>query len=398
MEIVAKTFFGLEDVLADEIKELGGKNIRKGNRVVEFEGNQELLYKANFWLRTAISVLKPIETFKFKDQDDLKRKLSNVRFSTYMRSNQTFAVKGAVHSKHFNFSKYAMLMLKDAIVDFFKAYDGSRPSVNKERPHILFDIHVSDNDCTISLNSSGAPLFQRGYRKQTGEAPLNEAIAAGLIMLSGWDKKSAFHDPMCGSGTIVIEAAMMAHGIAPNLARKHYSFQNWNDYDSNLWDKVYSESPRIPNRSINFDISGSDTSTDMILIARGNTKMLPLGNSVKFTAIELKDYKPTSDEGTVILNPPYGERLEDQERTEELYKEIGDCFKHNFGGFTCWVISSNREALKKLELKPAKKIQLYNGSLPCEFRSYQIFKGSLIEHKYGEVKREKRRSPRKLDK
>jgi putative N6-adenine-specific DNA methylase len=380
MQIVAKTFFGFEDILAKEVKDLGGKNVKAGNRVVTYEGNRELLYKSNIWLRTAVSVLLPIDSFRFSDEKDLIKKFNQIRFSTYFSVNRTFAVKGAVNSEMFNHSQYPMLLLKDAIADHFRDSFGKRPSVDKERPHVVFDLHIKDNECTVSLNSSGAPLFQRGYRKKVGFAPLNEAIAAGLILRSGWDQKSDLIDPFCGSGTIPIEAALIASGIPALCERKTFSFKYWKDFDETLWNVVQSEIPRLPIKSPDFKIIGSDTDTEMIMMARENAQGLPIRNIISFEAKDFKDQKAVSETGFLLTNPPYGERLEVEE-IDVMYKEIGDSFKHGYPGHKCWMISSNLDAFKCVELKPSKKIKVFNGHLECDFRMYDIFKGSLKEKK-----------------
>lgn len=382
MKIVAKTLYGLEQVLAEELKELGIKQPKVGNRVVEFDGSKEDLYRCNLWLRTAISLLVPIKTFRFKNEHDLKKEFAKINFSKYMPMNRTFAVKGAVNSKEFKYSKYPLLLMKDAIADFFNDKFGQRPSVDTKSPNVVFDIHISHDTCTISLNSSGAPLFQRGYRKGTGAAPLNEVVAAGLIYLSGWDQKSNFIDPFCGSGTLPIEAALMANGIPANIARKYYAFQYWPDYDQEMWRQIYDAAPRIPKRDLGFQIIGSDTDGDVVLKARNNVKALPLSKTISFEVKDYKDFVAPEDGGTCVINPPYGERLDDYE-IWDLYKEIGDYFKKSLAGYSCWVLSSNFDALKRIELKPSKKIQVYNGSLSCDYRRYDIFKGSLVEHKYG---------------
>jgi putative N6-adenine-specific DNA methylase len=276
-----------------------------------------------------------------------------------------------------------MLLLKDAIADFFMDKFGSRPDVDTKTPNVVFDIHISGQDCTVSLNSSGAALFQRGYRKGTGLAPLNEVVAAGLILLSGWDKKSNFIDITCGSGTLPIEAALMANGIPPNISRKQYAFQNWPDYDQQLWKDIYDAAPKIPKRDLDFKIIGSDTDGDVILKARENVKALPLSKTVTFEVKDFADVKAPEGGGILICNPPYGERLDDY-AIWDLYKSLGDFFKKSCPGYDCWVLSSNFDAFKRIELKPSKKIQVYNGSLSCDYRKYEIFKGSLVEHKYGE--------------
>jgi putative N6-adenine-specific DNA methylase len=382
MKIVAKTLYGFEEVLAKEIKDLGGKSIVKGNRVVEFEGDKELLYKSNLWLRTAISLLIPIKKFNYRDESDLKRQFSKIKYNQYMSVNKTFAVKGAVNSKEFNYTKYPMLLLKDAIADYFRDKTGQRPSVETKSPHVVFDVHIKDYECTISINSSGAPLFQRGYRKGTGFAPLNEVVAAGLIYLSGWDMKSNFIDFMCGSGTLPIEAALMANGIPANIARKQYSFMHWPDYDQQLWNDIYEQAPRTPRRDLDFKIIGSDTDGDVILKARQNVKALPLSKTLSFEVKDFEDVVPPEGGGVLIANPPYGERLDDY-HIWDLYKSMGDYFKKKLPGYDCWVLSSNFDAFKRIELKPSKKIQVFNGSLNCDFRKYEIFEGSMIKHKYG---------------
>lgn len=392
MEIVAKTLYGLEEVLKVEVEKLGGKDVKIGNRVVTYKGDMRLVYESNLWLRTAISVLLPIKSFRFTDEKDLYRKFSKIEFSNFMTVNDTFAAKGAVNSPQFNHTNYPMLILKDAIADYFRDKYDKRPSVDLERPNILFDVHIDDFNCTVSLNSSGAPLFQRGYRKSTGEAPMNEVVAAGLLMLSGWDAKSNFVDVFCGSGTIAIEAALMANEIPSNISRKNYSFQNWSNFDRQLWEDIYKKAPNFPKRDLDFKIIGSDTDGDVILKARENVKALPLGKTISFEVKDFRDQTAPEGGGVLISNPPYGERLQ-LEEIDELYKEMGDFFKHKMRGYDCWVISSNFDALKKIELKPSKKIQVYNGSLSCDFRKFEIFAGSLVEHKYGEVN--KRREPKR---
>lgn len=398
MQLVAKTLYGLEEILKKEIEEIGGQNVKAGNRVVTFEGDKELMYKCNLWSRLAISILVPIAEFRFNDEKDLYRKFSKLEFGDYLTVKKTFAVKGAVHSKQFNYTQYPMLVLKDAIADYFRAKYNERPSVDTEKPNVLFDLYISENSCTVSLNSSGAALFQRGYRKGTGEAPLNEVVAAGLIYLSGWDMESNFVDPFCGSGTLPIEAALIANGIPSNISRKHYGFQHWADYDEKLWEKIYDEAPRVPKRDLNFKIIGSDTDGDVILKARENVKALPLGKTIEFEVKDFNDFEAPEGGGTLICNPPYGERLADLD-VGDLYQSIGNYFKKKLPGYTCWVMSSNLEAFKKIELKPSKKIQVYNGSLSCDFRRYDIFKGSLVEHKYGAsgVRREPKRLRKKTD-
>lgn len=309
-----------------------------------------------------------------------------------MTVRDTFAAKGAVNSRLFNHSGYPMLVLKDAIADQFRDRFGERPSVDLSKPKILFDVHIEEHACTVSLNSSGAPLYHRGYRKRTGDAPLNEVVAAGLLYLSGWDAKSNFIDVCCGSGTLPIEAALMANGIPANIARKSYAFQNWRNFDQQLWQSIYKKAPRQPRRDLDFKIIGSDTDGDVVLMARDNVKALPLGKTISFEVKDFRDQEAPEGKGVLVSNPPYGERLK-LDTLEDLYQDLGNFFKRKMQGYDCWVLSSNFDALKKIELKPSKKIQVYNGSLSCDFRKFEIFEGSLIEHKYGD--RNQRRVPKR---
>ena len=392
MELVAKTLYGFEEVLKQEVEALGGIDVKLGNRVVTYKGDMKLLYESNLWLRTAISVLIPIKKFRFADDKDLYRKFSKINFSEYMGVNDTFAAKGAVNSRLFNHSGYPMLVLKDAIADHFRDKYGERPSVDLSKPKVLFDVHIDEHACTVSLNSSGAPLYHRGYRKKTGEAPLNEVVAAGLILLSKWDQKSNFLDVCCGAGTLPIEAALIANGIPPNIARKAYAFQNWRDFDRQLWKSIISSAPNQPKRDLDFKIIGSDTDGDVILMARDNIKALPLGKTISFEIKDYNDQEAPEGKGVLICNPPYGERLVLDE-LDALYQGLGNFFKHKMQGYDCWVLSSNFDALKRIELKPSQKLQVYNGSLSCDFRKFEIFEGSLIQHKYGD--RNKRREPKR---
>lgn len=392
MELVAKTLYGLEEVLRDEIIALGGTEVKAGNRVVTYKGDMKLLYESNLWLRTAISVLIPIKKFRFADEKDLYRKFSKINFSDIMGVKDTFAAKGAVNSDLFNHTGYPMLVLKDAIADHFRDKYGERPDVDLAKPKVLFDVHIDGHACSVSLNSSGAPLYHRGYRKKTGDAPMNEVVAAGLIKLAKWDGTTNFIDVTCGSGTLPIEAALIANGIPPNIARKAYGFQNWKNYDQQLWKSVIESAPNQPKRDLDIKIIGSDTDGDVILKARDNIKALPLGKTIAFEIKDYNDQEAPEGKGVLICNPPYGERLE-MEDLDELYQGLGNFFKRKMQGYDCWVLSSNFYALKRIELKPSEKIQVYNGSLSCDYRKFEIFSGSLIEHKYGD--RNKRREPKR---
>ncbi len=380
MEIIAKTFYGFEDILAEEIKQLGGTEIEIGNRAIRYEGSLRLLYESNLCLRTAISVISPIKKFSFRDQDDFKRKLSGIEFNRYMHVGNTFAVKGAIHTEHFSHSKYPILLVKDAIADFFRNSVGHRPSVSVGEPQIQFDVHINGDLCTLALNSSGTSLFQRGYRVDSGPAPLNEAIAAGLILMSGWDRKSNFVDLFCGSGTIPIEAALIANEIPPNIARKYYSFQYWPDFDRQMWQDILDKANHRPKRDLDFKIIGSDTSTDMIRIARDNARALPLGKTLVFEAKDYRDQTIPSGGGVMISNPPYGKRFAEGDN-DGFFAALGTFLKKRMLGYHCWILSSHSEAMTAIGLKHTENINIYDGGMDCEFRKYSIFEGSLKEHK-----------------
>ena len=382
MNIVVKTLFGLEEVLKKEIEDLGYKNVAMLNRAVELKGEWKDVYILNYKCRLAIAVLVKIEEFKIKNEDDLYTQAKKVDWTKYFDLKKTFAVKGAVFSDFFNHTQFPMLLVKDAIADVFRDKFDERPNVNVKSPQVLFDVHIATNAVSISLNTSGAPLYQRGYRQGTGEAPLNEVLAAGLIALSGWDKKSTFIDPMCGSGTLVIEAALMAADIPAMVDREHYAFKNFSSFDSELWEEVRASANNRPIK-LDFDIIGSDSDSEVLVKARRNARSAPVGNMVSFEIQEMKEVEISAKKGTLICNPPYGERIGDE--IQELYTQMGDVFKNKLVGFDCWVISSNVESLKFLGLRPDRKIKLFNGSLECSFRKFAVYEGSKRVRNMDEV-------------
>ncbi len=373
-KMVVKTFRGLEDVLFNELKNLGAINLIKGNRMVEFVGNQEMLYKANFHLRTALKILKPIFEFKVKNEDQLYKSIQTIDWSTYFDLEGTFAVDSVVFSNYFTHTKYVALKVKDAIVDQFRDKYGKRPDVDVDDPDLRINIHISNETCTVSLDSSGDSLHKRGYRIKANKAPLNEVLAAGMILLSGWDKKSLFIDPMCGSGTLVIEAAMMAHNIPPGLYRKKFGFESWKDFNSELLEDIYEE--ESPENKIDINIIGADISEIATRITSENIDNAALKKKIEVITKPINDFIPPKDEcGTIITNPPYGERLKKDE-INSFYKELGDKFKNSFKGYNIWLISSNFGAIKNIGLHPSKKMTLYNGALECKFLNYEIYEGS----------------------
>lgn len=372
--ITLKTFYGLEDVLKSELEEFGYTNVEVLNRAVQVKGTWRDVYFLNLNVRCAISVLVQIASFKIKSEEDLYKKALKINWKEYFSVDKTFAVKGAVFSSIFRHSQYPFLLVKDAIVDTFRKNSNERPNVNVKSPQVLFDVYINNENVTVSLNTSGVPLFQRGYRQSVGEAPLNEVVAAGLIKLSGWNKKEPFIDPFCGSGTLLIEAALIAANIPPCIERFHYAFKNFVNFNPDVWDDIYNKAEKKCN-TFEPTILGFDQNPDMVLKAKRNLRGLPIG---RFLKVEISDFQSIKEleisSGVMISNPPYGERM--GEGLEELYEELGDFMKNKLKGFECWIISSNVSALKSVGLKPSRKMRLFNGDLECSFRRYSIYEGS----------------------
>ncbi|MGF1585886.1 MAG: class I SAM-dependent RNA methyltransferase [Bacteroidales bacterium] len=377
-EMVAKTFRGLESLLAGELEAIGGGNIRTGFRVVYFDGDIEVMYRANFQVRTALRILKPFYEFRAKNDEELYNGAYSFDWSGLLTENSTFAVNGVVSSPYFNHSKFIALRVKDAIADQFRAKTGKRPDVDTENPDVRINLHVSSDRCTLLLDSSGDSLHKRGYRTTTVEAPINEVLAAGMIMLSGWDRESAFIDPMCGSGTIPIEAAMMAYNIPPGIYRKQFAFEKWPDFDKDLFNNIYNE--EYPEPKVIPEIVGSDMSPQAVAMAKTNAKNAFMGKKIDFKVSAFEEMLPPANGGMLITNPPYGERLK-QENIKAFHMIMGDYLKKNFTGYTAWILSSNIEALKFTGLRPEQKIVLYNGPLECRFVKFSIYKGTKKTHK-----------------
>ena len=374
MELIAKTFLGLEEVLADEIRAIGGEDVEVLNRAVRFYGTQETMYRANFQLRTALRILKPIFSFKARNEDEWYGNARKFEWTSIMELSQRFAVDSVVNSDVFTHSRYVALKLKDAIVDQFRDKYGRRPFVDPVKPQIRIHIHVSNDECTISLDSSGESLHRRGYRIGQEIAPINEVLAAGLIKLSGWDEKTPLIDPMCGSGTILIEAALMANGTPPGVFRKEFGFENWPDFDSDLMQTIYNDDSM--EHESEASILGLDISRSAVEIAFDNLKNAGLHNMVDLKVMSFFDYvPPVSDNAFVITNPPYGERLK-KEQIDKFYKEMSDRFKQHYSGYDVWLISSNFEALKSFGLRPSATTSLNNGGLDCKFMHYEMYRGS----------------------
>ena len=371
-KLVAKTLAGLENVLADEIKALGGESVLVERRAVSFVGDQEMMYKANFHLRTAIKILKPIAEFEVTNRDELYDHAKEIPWTNYLALGKSFAIDATVQSEMFVNSMFASLRVKDAIADQFREATGKRPSVNSDDPDIRINVHLMNNHCTLSLDSSGDSLHKRGYRIGQGEAPINEVLAAGMIMLTGWHGEKDFFDPMCGSGTLLIEAAMIAKGIPPGMYRKSFGFEQWPDFNEKLFAEIYNGEYE---KEFEGKIYGSDISPMDIALAKANVKNASLSKVIELQVQDFINSEPPFANGIIITNPPYGERMKPQSITE-LYASVGNTLKNKFAGFEAWIITSSEDGLKSIGLKPAKKIDLYNGALACSFRCFELFRGS----------------------
>lgn len=372
--MVAKTLYGFEELLANELRALGAMDIKQGVRSVSFVGDKGFMYKANLGLRTAIKILKPIKTFRVTSEQDLYNRIYKIDWSKYLSENGSLAVDATVHSNVFKHSKYIALKTKDAIVDRFRDTVGARPNVDLRFPDLKINVHIDKQLCTVSLDSSGESLHRRGYKSATNIAPISEVLAAGLVMLSGWDGQCDFMDPMCGSGTILIEAAMIACNIPPNLMRKEFAFERWKDWDVDLFEKV-EESLLKKTRNFYHKIIGYDKSPSAIRKAKDNIKNAHLE---EFINVKHEDFFKTQKAGEeplhMVFNPPYGERLEIQ--MEEFYSNIGATLKHGYPGTNAWFITSNLDALKHIGLRPSRKIKLFNAKLESRLVKYEMYAGS----------------------
>ena len=374
MKLTAKTLFGLEKILMLELSSLGAGNIQALNRAVTFEGDRYMLYKANYCLRTALSVLVQIAVFRIRSADDLYRRCQKIDWSLYLDSNKTFAVVPVVNSPLFSHTGFAGLRLKDAVADWFRAKTGSRPSVDTDNPDILINLHISNDLVTVSLDSSVIPLYKRGYRKEQGAAPMNEILAAGIVMNSGWDAQVPLIDPMCGSGTIPIEAALFASNTPPGKFRKSFGFQKWRDYDQDLFFRMKEETESNV-RPCKGMIFASDVSEEAVEMSRANIRSAGLSDMIALTVNDFRDLKLLAEAGVIIMNPPYGQRIRTED-SNEFYGMIGTKLKHGFPGYDAWIISSDKEALKHVGLKPSGKTALFNGALECLLVNYKLYQGS----------------------
>lgn len=375
-EMIAKTFMGLEGVLAKELRELGANNVEEGRRMVAFTGDKEMLYRANFQLHTAIRILKPIAHFKARSAEDMYNEVSKIDWSQYIAEGKTFSVDSVVYSEEFRNSRFVTYKVKDAIVDQFREKTGKRPNISVANPDIRLNIHIAEDNATLSLDSSGESLHHRGYRQESVEAPLNEVLAAGMILMTGWKGDCDFIDPMCGSGTLPIEAALIARNISPGVFRKEFAFERWEDFDQELFDNIYNDDSR--ERDFKYHIYGYDIDMKAVNTARLNVKAAGMTKDITIENRDMKDFVKPAEKSIMVTNPPYGERIS----TPDLlgtYKMIGERLKHAFGGNDAWILSYREECFEQIGLKPSIKIPVYNGSLECEFRKYAMFEGKMKE-------------------
>ncbi len=372
--MIAKTFFGFEEILAKELQQLGAQEVEMGTRMVQFKGDKGFMYKANLSLRTALKIMKPIYYFRAKTDALLYKNIQDINWSNYLSANQTFVVDTTVHSDYFKHSQFVSQKCKDAIVDQFRAKDGVRPSIDKDYPDLRIHIHIDKDQISVSLDSSGASLHLRGYKTATNIAPINEVLAAGMLLLSGWEGQSDFLDPMCGSGTILAEAAMIACQIPANINRKEFAFEKWNDWDSTLFDDIMTSLLKKV-KDFNYTITGYDKAPSAVQKTIDNIKN---ANLDEYISISQKNFFDTKKETLgklhILFNPPYGERLDIE--MERFYREIGDTLKQNYPNTNAWFITANLEALKFVGLKPSRKIKLFNGSLEARLVKYEMYEGS----------------------
>ncbi len=370
---VVTTLFGLEEVLTSELKKHGITEHQQFQRAIKFKASKAQLYKLNLSLRTAIRILMHIKSFKALNDDQLYDGIYKIDWKEYFVPGRTIAVRSAVNSKNFNHSHYVALKVKDAIVDRFRDDLGRRPTVDTENAEVSINVHVNGERVDVSLDSSGEPLFKRGYRTKQYIAPLNEALAAGMILMSGWDGGCDFIDPMCGSGTLPIEAALIARGIPPGILRKSFAFMNWLDYDEELYNRILET--LLVSRPFHHKIMGYDISAMAIELAEDNVRKALLEDCISFQRKDFNELKPMADRtGIIMMNPPYGERLREGQ-LENFYKNIGDRLKNNFQGYEAWILSANMEAMKFIGLRPSEKRELLNGKLKCKFNKYELFSG-----------------------
>lgn len=377
-KMVAKTMMGLEEVLAEELKACGAENIECGSRAVSFEGDMRVLYRANYTCRTALAILKPFAEFDANDDQELYNKVYQIKWEKILDVDCTFMIDSTTSGEYFTHSYYAALKTKDAIVDRFRRNFGQRPTIDTETPDYKFNLHIRDNHVTLLINSSGDSLHKRGYRQAVGVAPINEVLAAGMIKLTGWKCDTNFYDPMCGSGTLLIEAAMLANNIPAQYYRGgKFAFKRWKEFNLGEWKSVKEQEDRkIGSGDFDCEIWGNDIDIQVLQQAEKNLEFTKLHHDVMLYNGSFEDQDPPEGKTLIVTNPPYGERIKIED-LNAMYELLGDTFKKKYGeNCEVWLISSDFEALKHIGLKPSKKIQMLNGSLDCRFLKFELYEGS----------------------
>ncbi len=371
----ATTLFGLEEILAEELRSLGAKNIRVQRRFVEFSGDQYIMYKANLWCRTAIRILKPIASFAIHKEKDLYNEIKKIRWDQYITTKSTIAIDSFVRNSIFTHSLYVSQLTKDAIIDQMRDKSGSRPGVDLKDPDLRLNLHIQHNNVVLSLDSSGDSLHKRGYRIQTNTVPLNEVLAAGILYLTGWDRNSSFIDPMCGSGTFLIEAAMMALGRIPGYYRSKFGFMRWLDFDSGLYRNIQDEAVKAEKDALAFPIEGSDVNKKTFQIACRNVQNAAMEDFIQIHHKAFEEQTPPPAPGVMVMNPPYGERQEANQLLEK-YKMIGDVLKSMYEGYTAYILTGNLQEAKHIGLRTSFRKELFNGPIECRLLKFELYSGS----------------------
>ena len=382
MHLTATTQFGLEEVLADELRQLGATIEHVGSRAVEFSGDKKLLYNAALWSRTAMRLLRPFADFDAPDERALYDEVYRIDWQRFIQPGQTFAITAVVHKSSFEHSLYVAQLTKDAIVDQFRERTGERPSVDVRNPDIRLHLRMLENEVILSLDAAGDSLHRRGYRQGTNEAPLNEVLAAGLVLLSGWDQRSPLIDPLCGSATILTEAGLLAQRIAPGLFHQgKFGFENWPDFDAILWQQLREEAESQRLTEPQAYLAGSDLDPRVIEQAAANIEAAGLDDCIRLAVRDVRNAQPPADQppGLILTNPPYGERIGEEAEMDALYKTIGDALKTNFQGFEAFIFTGNLEAAKSIGLKVSRRIPLFNGPIDCRLLKYELYRGSRRE-------------------
>ncbi len=373
--LIAKTSFGFEDLLVEELKEMGARNIEKAVRAVLFEGDMEMMYKVNLWSRVALRVLKPISQFPAADEEQLYEGIKRIEWNRYMEPDDTLAVDAVVNKSKLTHSLYVSQKTKDGIVDQFRNRMGQRPNVDLRKPTLRVHVHLSEDVASIALDSSGESLHKRGYRQQQGDAPLNETLAAGMVLMSKWDAASPLVDLMCGSGTILVEAGLLARNIAPGIFRTEFGFERWKDFDEEIWAKLRVDAIAGQKAGLPFRITGIERDHLVIEGASENIRVAGLEKDIDLHCMSFQGYTPDTLPSTIICNPPYGLRITTEDLFQ-LYTDLGAAFKKKFPGVTAWVLTANKEASHKIGLHPSRKIPLFNGAIECRFMKFEMYAGT----------------------